>query len=124
MAGSITIDDTKGAAVLGFVDDHNDPTGPPAGDGSGIVVTFSSDNDAVATAGASVAGTDAAGNGTFDGPLTPVALGTCNIGVTIANASGTPLTLADGVTAFPDIAPAALTVVAGPAAAGQLSIDA
>lgn len=120
---TITVDDASDSLVLGFVDDHGDATGLPAGDGSGLVAIFASDNPAVATVGDTVAGTDADGNATLTAPVTMVAAGAFNASVTLSNSSGAPLTEADGTTPFPTVDPVAVPVVAGPAAAGELSID-
>lgn len=79
-------------AVLTFVDSAGDPASPPIGDGSGIVVTFSSDNPNVTvgtatgsgdTATATITGTEA-----------------FNLSATVANSSGAALMDDDGTTAF------------------------
>ena len=118
---SFNVDDTTGNAVLGFEDDHGDPVGPPPGDGSGLVVTFASNDNTVCTVGTAVAGTDAAGNVNYEAPLTPVAEGSFDLSATVDNASGAPLTDADGVTPF--VQPTAITVPvsAGQAASGTLA---
>jgi hypothetical protein len=119
---SISVDDTTGNAVLGFEDDKGDATGPPPGDGSGLVVTFASDNSAVATVGTAATSTDAAGNTTYETPIVPVAEGSFNLSATVANTSGAALTDADGTTAFVQPSPLAVTVTAGQAASGSLSV--
>ena len=47
-------------ATLGFVDASGDPAAPPTGDGSGLTVTFASNDTDVATVGTATAGTDSA----------------------------------------------------------------
>ena len=75
-------------ASISFEDASGDPTAPPAGNGSGpLLVTFSSDNDAVDTVD---------GNGV----VTRVVLGTANISANVTNADGSPLLESDGVTPF------------------------
>ena len=110
----LTVDSANAQVVLAFEDDHGDVTGPPPGDGSGLAVTFSSDETGVISVGAAVAGTDAAGNGNFTAPLTFGVDGSANLSAAVANVSGQPLVDADGVTAF--VQPAVLNV---PVAAGQ-----
>ena len=119
---SLTVDTTTGNAVLGFEDDKNDPTGPPTGDGSGLVVTFSSDNPAVATVGGAVPASSAAGNGTYEAPIAPASEGTFNLSAVVANASGAALVDADGVTPFVQPTAVAVPVSAGQAASGSLSV--
>ena len=119
---ALTVDTTTGNAVLGFEDDHNDVTGPPAGDGSGLVVTFTSDNPAVATVGSAVAGVDAEGNGNFSAPISPLTMGEFNLSAEVANVSGAPLVDADGVTPFIQPTAVAVPVSAGQAIAGTLAV--
>jgi hypothetical protein len=123
--GQITVDQ-DGNATLGFADDHGNPTGPPPGDGSGIVVTFSVDDTSLATAGATSPSADANGNPTFVAQIAPVGpTGVVNVSADVANTSGvTPVLDADGVTAFVEPTPFVLTLVAGQAAEGELSVDA
>lgn len=118
---ALTVDTTTGNIVLSFEDDKNDPTGPPPGDGSGLVVTFSSDTPTVATVGTAVAGTSAAGLGTYEAPVTPVAEGSFNASAVVANTSGAALTDADGTTPFVQPTAIAVPVSAGQAAAGSLA---
>jgi hypothetical protein len=121
--GQITVDQ-DGNATLGFADDHGNPTGPPPGDGSGIVVTFAVDDPALATVGATSPSTDANGNATFTAQIVPVGpVGVVNVSAPATNTSGvTPVLDADGVTTFVDASPFALTLVAGQAADGELSV--
>lgn len=96
-------DNMATTAVLTFTQsDDTTPGPPPKGDGSGIVVTFSSDNPAVtlgaATAGptgdtaqAAITGTDA-----------------FNLSAVVANSSGATLLDDDGVTAFEQPSPIAV----------------
>ena len=96
MPGSITVDTTNETATVSFVDDHGDTnaTAPIAASGSPLVVTFSSDNESVATVA-----TDPANP--LQGDITPVAEGTANISATIGYADGSPVLEADGSTPFP-----------------------
>ncbi len=111
MPASISIDDTTGAASVVWEDDHGDVASVPTGnDGNPVAVTFSVDNPGVATI-------DAA-----SGVLTPVAEGDANVSVAVTNATdGTPASFADGVAI--SAAPAAFSVVAGPAAQLVLSVS-
>jgi hypothetical protein len=111
MPGSITVDTTNETAVVDFVDDHGNVTSAPAG----AVVTFSSDNTAVATIA-----TDP--TNPLQGDVTPVAPGTANIGATIADASGNPILEPDGVTPFA-VTSVAVTVSPGPAAGADLVLS-
>jgi hypothetical protein len=119
---ALTVDTTTGNGVLSFEDDKGDVTGPPPGDGSGLVVAFSSDNEAVATVGTAVAGTDASGNGNFSAPITPLTEGSFNLSAVVSNTSGAALTDADGTTAFVQPTALSVPVAAGQAASGSLSV--
>jgi hypothetical protein len=79
-------------AILTFTDASGNPIAPPTGDGSGIVVTFASDNPAVTVGTATGSGDQA----------TATITGTeaFNLSATVANASGAALLDNDGVTAF------------------------
>jgi len=126
MPGQLTVDQ-DGNAVVGFVDNFNNQTGLPAGDGSGLTMSVTGDdNGSLVTPGSYSEGTDSVtGEPVAVVALAPVGpTGVSNLTAVLANVSGAPLTEADGVTAFPAIAPFALTLVAGPAAAGELSVDA
>ena len=79
------------------------PTAAPAGNGSGIATTFSSDNEAVDTVDPS------------SGLVTRLALGSANISANVTNGDGSPLLEDDGVTPFNQPAPVADDVTAGPA---------
>ena len=124
MPGTLSVD-TDGNAVYGFADDHGNATGPPPGDGSGIAVTFAVDNTALATVGPSSPSTDANGNATFTAQVVPVGpVGVINVSAATSNTSGvTPVLDADGQTTFVDAGPEAVTLVAGQAADGELSVD-
>lgn len=89
-------------AILTFTDASGEPIAPPAGDGSGLVVTFESDNPAVTVGTATGTGDEA----------TATITGTAafNLSATVANASGAPLLDDDGVTAF--VQPSAIAVAA------------
>jgi uncharacterized protein with PIN domain len=94
--------DMATTATLTFTDASGNPAAPPTGDGSGITVTFASDNPAV-TLGTAVAGTDAA---------TATITGTeaFNLSATVANTSGAALVDDDGTTPF--VQPASIAVAA------------
>jgi hypothetical protein len=106
MPGTIDVDTTNETATLSFVDDKGNATPAPAS----AVVTFSSDNPAVATVTSDP-------NNPLVADITPVAPGSCNIGVTVAGAME-----ADGVTPIPNPDPVALTVNPGAAAGEQLVV--
>ena len=110
MPGTITVDTTNETVTLGFVDDKGDTNAAPpvAASGASLVVTFASDNTAVATVAVDA-------SSSVVGDITPVAEGTANISATLAYTDGSPVLEADGVTAFP--APAAVAVTVGPGAA-------
>lgn len=112
MPGQITVDTTNETVTLAFADDKGD-TDAAAPDGA--VVTFTSDNPSVATVA-----TDSSNS--FQGDITPVAEGTANIGATIADASGNPITEPDGVTPF-SVSPVAVTVSAGAADSATLTLS-
>lgn len=119
MPGQITVDTTNETATFGFVDDKGDTdaAAPTSPDGSPVVVTFASDNAAVATVV-----TDA--SNPLQGDIIPVTEGTANISATLANADGTPVLEADGVTPFPTPAAVAVTVSAGAAVGDALTLSA
>jgi len=94
--------DTMANAVLTFTDASGAPIAPPTGDGSGLVVTFASDNAAV-TVGPAVASGD-----TATAPITGTEA--FNLSATVANASGAALLDNDGVTPF--VQPSAIAVPA------------
>jgi hypothetical protein len=114
MPTSITIDDTAGKASFAWTDDHGDTTAAPAG----VTVVLASDNTAVATLAADPATAD-----TYD--ITPVSLGTFNVTLTATDASGAAATYPDGPNAGQPVsaAPAAVSVVAGPAASLVLTTN-
>ena len=110
MPGQINVDTLNEVVTISFVDDKGDTNAVAP---VGAVVTFTSDNAAVA----SVA-TDPANP--LQGDVTVVSEGTANLGATLANADGTPVLEADGVTPFPVPAPVAVTVSAGAAVGASL----
>jgi hypothetical protein len=119
---ALNVDSTTGDIVLSFEDDKNDPTQPPAGDGSGLVVTPSSDNTAVLNLGAPVPAQDANGNGVYNIPVVqPLTEGSANVSAQVANQSGAPLMDADGVTPFVQPTAINVPVSAGQAAQGSLA---
>jgi hypothetical protein len=87
-------------AILTFTDSAGDPATPPTGDGSGIVVTFSSDNPNVTV------GTATGSGDTATAPITGTEA--FNLNAEVANASGAPLLDDDGVTLF--LQPSSLAV--------------
>jgi hypothetical protein len=88
-------------AILTFTESDDKTAGPPpTGDGSGIVVTFSSDNPAV-TIGAATASGD-----TATAPITGSAA--FNLSAVVANTSGAPLLDNDGKTPFVQPSPVAV----------------
>lgn len=110
---TINVDTTNATATVGFVDDHGDTdaTAPV-----GVVATFTSDNPAALTVNNDTANP-------LQGDLVPVAEGVSNVGVTLANADGTPLLEADGVTPWAAIDAVAVTVDPGAAVGAQLSVN-
>jgi len=118
MPGTITVDTTNETATVEFLDDHGDTNAAPpvAASGSPLVVTFASDNDAVATIA-----TDSANP--LQGDVTPVAEGTANLSATLAYADGSPVLEADGVTPFPQPGSVQVTVNAGAAVGDALSLS-
>lgn len=87
-------------ATLTFTDSTGAPASPPKGDGTGLSITFASDNPAVTlgpvtpsgdTATATITGTEA-----------------FNLSATVSNVSGAPLLDDDGVTPF--VQPSAIPV--------------
>lgn len=111
MAGAITVDTTNETATLAFLDDKGDVAATPAG----AIVTFTSDNEAVATVAADAANP-------LQGDVSPVSIGDANIGATVADASGNPILEPDGVTPF-SVAPVAISVSAGAADALVLTLS-
>lgn len=89
-------------AIFTFTDADGTPDTPPLGDGSGIVVTFSSDNSAVTIGAATGSGN------TATAPITGT--DAFNLSAVIANASGAALVDNDGVTAF--VQPTSIAVAA------------
>lgn len=112
MAGAITVDTTNETVELSFVDKAGDPAAEP----TGAVVAFTSDNTAVATVAVDASDPN-------KGDITPVAIGTANIGATITDASGNPLLEADG-TPWAPIASVPVTVSAGAATGADLTLSA
>ena len=121
MATTFTVDDTAATATVQFTDDHGDAVPGPNDSvtGAPVVPVVTSDNASALTVGAA---TDN-GNGSFTFPLTPVAVGAANVGVTLANSDGSPVVDADGnPLAIP--AASAVTVTAGPVAGLVLTTSA
>lgn len=117
----LTVDSTGQSLIFQFEDAHGDIAPAPAGDGSGIVVTLTSDNPAVATVGPAVAGTDAAGHAQYTAPLTFTGEGTFNADATVTNTSAAPMMDDDGVTAFVNPPAVPVTVASGQATTGVVT---
>jgi hypothetical protein len=104
-------------AVLTFTDATGAPIAPPTGDGSGLVVSFSSSNPAV-TIGTAVGSGD-----TATAPITGTEAFT--LAALVANTSGAPLLDNDGVTPFVQPAPISVAATTPPdqAVTAVLSTD-
>lgn len=112
MPGTITVDTTNETVSLQWVDDKGDTDAvAPAG----AVVTFTSDNESVATVTVD-------GSNPLQGDISLVAEGSANIGATIGDADGNPILEPDGVTPF-SVEPVAVTVSAGDAVGASLSLS-
>jgi uncharacterized protein YjdB len=111
MPGAVTVDTTDETVALEYKDDKGNVTTAP----DGSVVTYVSDNPAVATVAADP-------SNALEGDITLVAPGSANIDATIADASGNPILEPDGVTPF-TVAPAALTVSPGAADEADLVLS-
>jgi hypothetical protein len=102
----ISMDNTVATITVSFVDSHGEPTTAPAELGTPV---FTSDNPSVATVAPNP-------YNPLVGKITPVAVGSANLGIDpLLNRSGDPISL-------PTPAPTAITVVAGAAAAVVLTI--
>lgn len=110
MPGQITVDTTNETVTLEFQDDHGDTAATP----DGAVVAFTSDNPAVATVAVDSANP-------LQGDITPVTVGTANIGATIADASGAPINEPSGQPFA--VSAVAVTVSPGPAAGAALVLS-
>ena len=108
MPGQITVDTVNEIVSIQWVDDKGDTdaTGPV-----GAVVTYASDNPAAATIDPT------------SGAFSLLTEGSGNATATIANADGTPVLEADGVTPFPTPAPAPFTVGPGAAVGEALALS-
>ena len=93
-------------AILTFTDATGAPITPPTGDGSGLVITFASDNPAVTIGSATGSGN------TATAPITGT--DAFNLSATVANVSGAPLLDNDGVTAFVQPSPIAVAASTPP----------
>lgn len=112
MPASISVDTTNEIVTVGFVDDHGDTD---AAAPAGVVATFTSDNPAALTVAPDP-------TNALQGDLTPVAEGTANVGVTLANADGSPLLEADGTTPWAPVDAVAVTVTPGAAVGARLTV--
>lgn len=125
MPGVISIDAKTASATVEFKDDHENVAAVPAG----AVVTFTSDNPAIATIAPDPANqykgditpvsinTDAAGNALLDANGAPI---TCNIDATITEGTtGNQIMEPDGVTPF-TVAPGPVYVGPGDAASADM----
>jgi hypothetical protein len=115
---SLSIDSVNSVAVFGFEDRDQEAVAPPAG----TLAVATSDNTAVMTVSAAVAGTDANGVPNIQFPLTEVSAGTSTLSVTATDASGNPLLGPDGVTPIPAPAPVVVTVNPGAPAAEVFTV--
>lgn len=114
--------DAAGVAKFQFEDDKGDVAAAPQGDGSGIAVSFASDNPSVVSGfGPTEVSQDANGYPAYTASPTVVADGTYNLSATVANTSGAPLVDDDGSTAFTQPSAVAVTLAAGQATTGQVS---
>lgn len=104
MPGVITVDTTDETATLAFVDDKGDTD---AAQPDGSTVTFTSDNEAVATVAADSANP-------LKADITPVGEGTANITASVAGADSQPL--------FDD-ASVVVTVTAGAAVGDSFTLS-
>ena len=90
--------DSQGNATYQFDDDHDDIVAVPAGDGSGIVVTFASDTPTVASFANAVGveGTDANGLPIWKAPTTFGVDGSFGLSAVVSNQSApsSPTTMA------------------------------
>jgi hypothetical protein len=102
----ISMDNTVATITVSFVDSHGEPTRAPAELGT---LVFTSDNPSVATVAPDP-------YNPLVGRITPVAVGSTNLGIDpLLNHSGDSISL-------PTPAPTAITVVAGAAAAVVLTV--
>ena len=108
MAGVITVD-TGGKVKLTFDDDKGD-TDALAPDGA--VITYTSDNEAVATVSSDPVNP-------LEGDVSGVTEGSANIGATITNPDGSSVLEPDGITPF-TVASVSVTVGAGLAVSATL----
>jgi hypothetical protein len=114
--------DTAGVAKFVFDDDKGDVVGAPKGDGTGVTVSFSSDNPAVVSGfGPTQVGTDANGNPEYTATPTVVADGSYNLTAVVSNTSGAPLVDDDGATPFVQPASVPVTLAGGQATTGTTS---
>lgn len=114
--------DAAGVAKFQFDDDHGDIVPAPAGDGTGIVVSFVSDNPAVVSGyGPATEGVDANGLPQWTASPTVVADGDFNLSASVANTSGAPLVDDDGSTAFVQAPAVPVTLAGGQATTGTTS---
>lgn len=121
---NFTIDTTDGVATLQFTDKGTPPdsvAGPnDSVTAAPIVPVVTSDNTAALTVGEAVAGETP---GSYTYALTPVAVGTANVGVSpLTNSDGSAVFEADGVTPFEVPASVEVDVAAGEAAGLTLSV--
>jgi hypothetical protein len=104
----ISIDNTVATITVSFVDNHGEPTTAPADLGT---LVFTSDNPSVATVAPDP-------YNPLVGKITPVAVGSANLGIDpLLDRSG-------GAVSLPTPTPTAITVVAGAAASVVLTITA
>jgi hypothetical protein len=120
---TITVDTVNEVLIAQFSDDHGNATpAPSAADGSAAVLTATSDTPTAATVG------DFAQNGMqYEAPITPVALGSANLGMTVTDSAGNPIALPNPVAGGPqtfndEVTAQPVDVIAGPANSLSLSV--
>ena len=123
---TFTVDTTGGTATWTWVDDHNDPVDAPLDGGSTpsggpLEVVVVSDTPSVVAVGT---GSPGSGTGQVVFPLTMGTQGTANLSVNpITNSDGSLATDAAG-NAYSLPSPVPVTVGAGPAVGGTLTVEA
>lgn len=105
MPGQINVDTTNETVTLEFFDDHNDATDAPVG----ATVAFTSSDQSVATVAVDA-------SNPLVGDITPLKVGSTDIGATVSGANapdGKPFS----------VSPVAVTVSAGPASTAGLVLS-
>lgn len=116
--------DAAGVAKFQFDDDLGEPAAAPQGDGSGIAVSFSSDNPSVVSGyGPTSESADANGYPVYTAEPTVVGDGSFNLSASVVNTSGAPLVDDDGSTPFTQPSAVPVSLAAGQATTGTVSED-